>query len=193
MGTFASAWQPSPSPRQRHRRSLYALRLRGLADPFFEVFNKPGSDTSCERRETSIVAPQALILFNGRDARGRALALAARLARETNSHEQAIDGAFRLAFGRPPAPDEAQACLKHWRAMTERHQTLHFARPRPAREVVREAVEENTGVKFHFTEVLDAVSDFESDLEPCDVGPEVRGLMDVCLAIFNSNEVAYLD
>jgi hypothetical protein len=33
MGTFASAWVPNPRPEQRHRRSLYALKLRGLSDP----------------------------------------------------------------------------------------------------------------------------------------------------------------
>ena len=28
MGTFASAWVPNPLPAQRHRRSLYALKIR---------------------------------------------------------------------------------------------------------------------------------------------------------------------
>ncbi len=31
MGTFASAWQPSPKPADRHRRSIYALKIRGSA------------------------------------------------------------------------------------------------------------------------------------------------------------------
>jgi hypothetical protein len=45
MGTFASAWVPNPLPEQRHRRSLYALKLRGLTDPFMlEVFNEPAPD-----------------------------------------------------------------------------------------------------------------------------------------------------
>src|SRR5690606_27205024 len=29
MGAFAAAWTPNPRPEQRHRRSLYALKLRG--------------------------------------------------------------------------------------------------------------------------------------------------------------------
>ncbi|MCU0881011.1 MAG: DUF1553 domain-containing protein, partial [Pirellulaceae bacterium] len=49
MGTFAAAWVPNPQPSQRHRRSLYVLKLRGLADPLLEVFNAPGPDFSCER------------------------------------------------------------------------------------------------------------------------------------------------
>ncbi|MGH7127792.1 MAG: DUF1549 and DUF1553 domain-containing protein, partial [Planctomycetaceae bacterium] len=42
MGTYAPAYQPSPLPEDRHRRSIYALRLRGLRDPFMEVFGRPG-------------------------------------------------------------------------------------------------------------------------------------------------------
>src|SRR5690606_28987827 len=42
MGTFAAAWVPNPKPEQRHRRSLYALKLRGQADPMLEIFNAPG-------------------------------------------------------------------------------------------------------------------------------------------------------
>src|SRR5262249_5807063 len=41
MGTYAPAYQPSPLPRQRHRRSIYALRLRGMQNPLLEVFNQP--------------------------------------------------------------------------------------------------------------------------------------------------------
>ncbi|HAV63204.1 MAG TPA: hypothetical protein DCY13_12670, partial [Verrucomicrobiales bacterium] len=55
MGTFAEAWQPNPLPGQRHRRSIYALKIRGLADPFMEVFNQPSPDLSCEAREASTV------------------------------------------------------------------------------------------------------------------------------------------
>ena len=58
MGTFAAAWTPNPLPQQRHRRSLYALKVRGLPDPLQEVFNAPTPDFSCERREASSVTPQ---------------------------------------------------------------------------------------------------------------------------------------
>src|SRR5688572_32623817 len=78
MGTFAAAWVPNPLPEQRHRRSLYALKLRGLLDPQQEVFNAPGPDFSCERRETSTVTPQVFALFNSRASQQRALALANR-------------------------------------------------------------------------------------------------------------------
>jgi hypothetical protein len=133
------------------------------------------------------------LLFNGASARGRALAFAARLVRETDGRAAALSRAFRLALGRPPSASEARLCLAHWDEMTARHRALSFPRPEYPREVVREAVEENTGETFRFTERLDVYDEFVPDLSPCDAGPEVRGLADVCLVLFNSNEFAYLD
>ncbi|GIW98293.1 MAG: hypothetical protein KatS3mg111_1626 [Pirellulaceae bacterium] len=84
MGTYAPVYQPSPDPADRHRRSLYALRLRGLPDPMLEVFNQPSSDRPCELRESSTVAPQSLTLMNSPFSYNRAAALALRVAAETN-------------------------------------------------------------------------------------------------------------
>ncbi len=193
MGTFAPAWEPSPRPEQRHRRTLYALKLRGVRDPLLEVFNAPPADISCEGREVSTVAPQAFALFNGEATRARALAFAARMVEETKTPGEAITRAFRLAFGRPPSDGERAACLGHWAAMTERHEGLTFVKPERPTEIAREAVEENTGEKFTFTEIFPSAADFVPDLHPADVGPEVRGLMEVCLVLFNANEFAHVD
>ncbi|MGE0761203.1 MAG: PSD1 and planctomycete cytochrome C domain-containing protein, partial [Pirellulaceae bacterium] len=121
MGTFASAWQPSPLPSQRNRRSLYALRLRGLRDPFLEVFNEPSPELSCEGREASLISPQVFSLFNSEASYARALAFAARLARETSTPAEAIDRAFRLAFGRPATAEEVAACRRHAEIMRTYH------------------------------------------------------------------------
>jgi hypothetical protein len=77
--------------------------------------------------------------------------------------------------------------------MTERHKQLKFDRPKRPTEVVREAVEENTGEKFTFKEALAAAADFVPDPHPADASPETRGLMEVCLVLFNANEFIYLD
>ena len=60
------------------------------------------------------------------------------------------------------------------------------------REVVREAVEENTGEKFKFSEPLEVAVDFVPDLQPADASPETRALAEVCLVLFNTNEFAYV-
>jgi hypothetical protein len=193
MGTFAAAWEPSTRPERRHRRSIYALRLRGLRDPFSEVFNQPTPETSCEAREASTVTPQVFSLLNSVSTRQRAVALAARLMRVSKNHGEAIDQAFRQALGRPAAPREALACLKHWDAMTARHQSIPSVRTRPAHEVLREAVEELSGTTFRYTEVLESAVDFVPDLQPADVEAETRGLMEVCLVLFNTNEFISVD
>jgi len=192
MGTFAAAWVPNPTPRERHRRSLYALKLRGVRDPFMEVFNEPAPDFSCERRDVSTVAPQVFSLFNSQASYQRALALAARLLREAPADDAALERLYALAFGRAPTTAESEACIMHWRAVTERQARLTFARRTPPREVTREALEENTGERFSFAESLDAYADFVPDLQPADVDARTRALADVCLVILNSNEFAYV-
>ena len=82
MGSVAPAYQPDRTPAERNRRTIFALRVRTLPDPFLETFNRPGADLSCELRDSTTVTPQVFALWNGRIARDRALALAARVARE---------------------------------------------------------------------------------------------------------------
>jgi hypothetical protein len=192
MGTFAAAWTPNPLPSQRHRRSLYALKLRGLTDPAMEVFNAPAPDFSCERREASTVTPQVFCLFNGQTTHARALALANRAVKETKSDEQAIARVFALVFSRPPNASEGQSCLAHWREMESLIGTEPPPAPKPPLEIRRDAVEENTGEKFSFNEKLHACAGFVPDLQPADVPAHTRALADVCLALLNSNEFAYV-
>lgn len=192
MGTFAAAWVPNPLPAQRHRRSLYALKLRGLRDPLLEVFNQPAPDFSLEHRETSTVTPQVFSLFNGQASHARALALAHRALKESRSDSQAITRCFLLTYGRAPSPEELAGCLAHWRAMEPTKASIRPDPPIPPLEVRREAVEENSGERFSFLERLYPYNEFVPDLQPGDVGPHTRALAEVCLAILNSNEFCYV-
>jgi hypothetical protein len=192
MGTFAPAWEPSPKAMDRHRRTLYALRLRGLRDPFLEVFNAPTPELSCELRETAIVAPQAFALFNGEATRRRALALAMTID-ESNNEESTIKELFQKLFQRFPTDEEKKLCLDHWHAMTQRHKSIIIAKESAKTEIEREAVEENTGERFRFTEPLFALRDFEPDAHPADANTRLRGLMEVAIVLLNTNEFAWRD
>ncbi len=192
MGTFAASWQPNPKPEQRHRRSVYALKIRGLRDPFMEVFNEPNPDLSCEAREASSVTPQVFSLFNSQISLDRAVAFASRLQKEAKNRRHAVTRAFRLVYGRAPAKAELQACLDHWTAMTRRHEKLTVPKPDYPTVVERDAVEENTGERFSFTEKLEMYEDFAPDKKLADVDPETRGLAELCLVLFNSNEFVYI-
>jgi hypothetical protein len=195
MGTFAAAWVPNERPEHRHRRSLYALRLRGLRDPFMEVFNEPGPDFSCEGREVSTVTPQVFSLFNSQAVADRALALAHRVLRELPadaSAEQALRRVFQLAFQRPPSPGQLALTLEHWEKMSVRQATLKFQTVAPPLLIVREGIEENTGEKFVFPEKLPGYAGFVPDLQPAEVDARTRALGDVCLVLLNSAEFSYL-
>ncbi|MEM9825514.1 MAG: PSD1 and planctomycete cytochrome C domain-containing protein [Planctomycetota bacterium] len=192
MGTFAAAWTPNPTPRQRNRRSIYVLKLRGLVDPSLEVFNAPSPDFSCERRDTSTVTPQVFAMFNSNNTRSRGLALA-KTAIETCDHDQqAIEFLYRRLFARSPTTKEVTRCLDHLK-------TIQAMLPESAapdevfpREIRREAVEENTGERFTFTETLYAIDDFQADTRASDLSRKARALAELCLVLMNSNEFVYV-
>jgi len=192
MGTFAPAWVPNPKPAQRHRRSIYVQKLRGLRDPFMEVFNEPAPEFSCEKRDASTVTPQVFSLFNSQASASRALAFADRVANETETKATAVKRIFKLAYGRAPTADESAACIAHWEQMIEKHKTIEPQRTQHPSEIVREAVDERTGLKFTFTEKLPPYRDFVPDLQPADASVEARALAEVCLVILNSNEFVYV-
>ncbi|MEY4565643.1 MAG: hypothetical protein RLY14_613 [Planctomycetota bacterium] len=192
MGTFATAWTPNPRPEQRHRRSIYALKLRGLADPMMEVFNSPPPDFSCEFRDANTITPQVFSLFNSNSSYTRSLAIASRVLRETATEEDAVQRCFALILGRPAKASEIHLCISHWHNMRELQQKIIPTSAKPPTEILREAVEENTGERFTFSEKLYSNADFIPDIQPVDCDPNTRALADVCLSLINTNEFAYV-
>ena len=193
MGGTASVYEPDSLPEQRNRRSLYAEKIRGLRDPFFEAFNQPGPDNSCELRETSTVAPQALTMFNADEVQDRALAFAARLLSGDASDVAIIENAFQLALNRTPTPVEVKSCLAAWSTATAEESKL---KPTPREfpsKVQRTVMAEKTGEPYTFLEHMPAYENYVPDLQRSDVDARTRGLSHVCLVLFNLNEFSYLD
>ncbi len=129
MGTFAAAWQPSPRPEQRHRRSLYALRLRGLRDPFLEVFNAPDAGPlvrgarGLDGDAAGVRAVQQRgVARSGAGVGQRLMEGAAKPQAASDAKEKLLERAFELAFGRSATRQEIDACLAHWETMTARHE-----------------------------------------------------------------------
>ncbi|MCA9062164.1 MAG: PSD1 domain-containing protein [Planctomycetaceae bacterium] len=193
MGTFAEAWQPSPLPEQRNRRSLYALRIRGIRDPFQEVFNAPPSELSCENRDTTTVTPQVFAMFNSTITLDRAVAMAHDLLTDTSDDRAALNIAYERVFSRNASDEEITACLDHWQSMTKRHESLTFKPVRYPTELVRNAVEENTGEKFQFSEPLEMLQDYVPGIQLSDVDAKTRGLAEVCLVLLNSSEFLFVE
>ncbi len=188
MGAVAPSYQPSRTPDERNRRTLYTYRYRTLNDPLLEVFNRPGSDISCERRDETTVTPQVFGLFNSEYVHDRALALAIAL----QGKPRPVAEAFQRAYGRAPTVDEGRAAAAHVTKMTKHHQA-HPAKPRPVPKTVkRNMVEEMTGENIVWEETLDLMDGYERDKKAWDVGPQTRALADLCLVLFNSNEFLYV-
>ncbi|WP_339735333.1 PSD1 and planctomycete cytochrome C domain-containing protein [uncultured Gimesia sp.] len=192
MGSVAPAYQPMPRPEQRNRRTLYAFRYRTLSDPMLEVFNRPGSESSCERRDETTVTPQAFALFNGQFTHDRAVALAHKIKQETASTPEAIKQIFQAVVLRTPEPAELTVTLKHVADMQSYHQAHPPQKVSLPREVKREMIEELTGESFTWTEKLDLTDNYIQDLKPWDVDAETRALAELCLVLMNSNEFVYL-
>lgn len=192
MGSVAPSYQPSPQKKDRDRRTIYAFRCRTLANPMLQVLNRPGPDTSCERRDETTVTPQVFALFNSENVHARALALAQRLMKSNDDGHRRIVRAFRLLFGRPPSDGELAACRAHVAKMTTHHEQNPALKRELPVMVEREMVDEQTGRPFRWEEKLHWLQDYERDLMPWEVEAETRALAEVCLVLLNSNEFAYV-
>ncbi len=138
-------------------RSIYLVRKRCLPIPFLQAFDLPETTVSCARRDTTVVAPQALMLLNSADSVRYASALADRLLNEqtldiddTDSAAAVVERLFETTLNRSQTQDELQLSIEFLR----RHKLLHQG------------------------------SGAQSDR---------LALIDLCRAVLNLNEFAYID
>ena len=98
------------------RRSLYVQTARWQRDSYANLFDAANPDSSTEKRSTSTVAPQALLLLNHPWMQEQTRHLAERLLSDVPEGDVArIERAYQLLFGRQPQAVElavAQAVLR---------------------------------------------------------------------------------
>lgn len=114
-------------------RSLYLVRKRCLPVPFLQAFDLPDSTVSCARRDSTVVAPQALMLLNSPAAVRYAEAFADRVSQlgELSPDQSAlpaqlshmIETVFQLALVRDPEPEEAELALQFLRRHAAEHRS----------------------------------------------------------------------
>ena len=103
----ASQWPVDLDTSEHMRRSVYLYVKRSFRMPLFEAFDMPDTSFSCERRNVTTVAPQALALMNNDFMMEQAQAFAERLIRDHGEDPAKwIDAAWRSAMGRPPSEAE---------------------------------------------------------------------------------------
>ena len=192
MGKIAPPYQPSPNRADRNRRSIYAVRIRNLGHPLMEVLNRPGSEMSCERRDETTVTPQVFTMLHGEFVHERALALADRIAKQSDDADEQVRRVFRAVYGRSPRAREAELAAQHLNRLITLHQE-HEIKPKPLpTSVTVENIIERTGEPEYKKFNLKNLANYENDLQPWEVGPKTRALADLCLVLFNSSEFLYV-
>lgn len=156
-GGRMQGWYPDP-PEQTNVRSVFLVRKRCLPIPFLQAFDLPDTTVSCARRDTTVVAPQALMFLNSPEAVRFAEGLADRVVKsfeslsfvQADQSEKVVTTVFLTALGRVAEPDELKLATEFLR----RHAEVHRDQAGTA---------------------------------------ERRALLDLCRAILNLNEFAYVD
>ncbi len=189
MGTLQPVYEAERTRRRRNRRSIYSFQQRSLIDPMVEVFNGANPDLTCESRESSTVPTQAFALLNAEQSRDMAMIMAERLAAEPSS--DSVDRAFRLAYGRPPTADERRWTSEFLTRMAAHHADSPASPRKPPGDVVHHITSELTGERFEFVQPAYS-GPYEDNPHPSEASPETRALADLALALFNSNEFAYV-
>jgi hypothetical protein len=111
---FPNLWPANPDPAEHARRSVYLQMKRSLTLPMLQIFDAPDTATSCARRESSTVAPQALALMNSDFTGAQADHFAARIKKAAgDTPEASVDTGWKIAFGRSPSAEERQLALDY--------------------------------------------------------------------------------
>ena len=190
--SLAPAYQPSPTRAERNRRSIYAYKVRGQADPFMELFNLPTPNDSCEQRDTATVSPQVFSLLNSDMITDRSIAFARRLRDEGGDLSRNVEEAFLRTLGRRPNDAERDRMTAYVRTMQTYHEGVTPPKVTYPTRIRRSLVEEFSGKTFEYDEILPVFENYEADIKPGEVEAGTRALADLCLLLFNTNDFIYI-
>ena len=106
-------WPAAMDPAEHNRRSVYLYVKRSFPFPMLTIFDEPESSTSCPRRDSTTVAPQALAMMNSEFMVQNANQFAERVQKEHPGDAAAwIRSAWQLALNRAPSQSEAEQALR---------------------------------------------------------------------------------
>jgi hypothetical protein len=118
QGSSHRTWagKPDDDP-STWRRSLYVFSKRSIRYPLFEAYDQPNLINTCDRRNRSTIAPQALLLMNNNFVIAQANYFAERLKKEAGADQGAqVDRAFQLALNRAPSAAERARSIAYIKA-----------------------------------------------------------------------------
>ncbi|MEN8716316.1 MAG: hypothetical protein ABF384_15490, partial [Verrucomicrobiales bacterium] len=84
-------------------------------------------------------------------------------------------------------------CLAHWDEALADEKTAKYEKVELPAKITRTVMAEKTGEPYDFIEFMPAFESYQPDKQLADVDASTRALAHLCVALFNSNEFAYLD
>src|SRR5262249_12305920 len=110
-------------PGEGHRRSVYVQVRRSKPLGVLDTFDGAAADPNCEARNSSTVAPQALLLLNNDFVTAQAEGFAQRVARAVPGDPgQQVAAAWRVAYGVGPAAAEKEKALMFLKELTAHYE-----------------------------------------------------------------------
>jgi len=160
-------WEVSENEDDHYRRSIYLFVRRNLRFPMFDVFDRPSANASCGRRNTSTTAPQSLTLLNSEFSIQSARNLAGVIIENgTSNPRDWVEQCYTTVFSRPPSD-------------VERDQSIAFIAAQT--ELLRQGNRDPSALAIPISSI--------ADQDPY----QGAAFTDFCLAMFNLNEMIYLD
>ncbi len=157
-------WKSNESLEEARRRSIYIFVRRNTRYPMFEAFDMPDTHESCSRRNQTVTPSQALELMNSELVLDWSKGLAGRVLNDAGlSRDAMVDRAYRLVYSRAATEEEKRMAGEFF----TRHQPILAARPGP----------------------LTVPDRLPEGIKPI----EAAVLVDLCHALFNSNEFLYIN
>ncbi len=98
-----------PEDPKSHRRSIYRFLVRSQTQPFMTTLDCADPSMIVDKRSETVTALQALAMLNNKLVLSMSAHMAKRVEAATPDEGQRIVTAFRLALGRSPTVEEAEA------------------------------------------------------------------------------------
>ncbi len=154
---------------EEFRRGIYIQARRSRPLAMLHAFDAPVMEVNCERRQSSTVATQSLMLMNSQFMLDQAARFAQRLQKEAGDDcARQIARAWHLAFSRSPSDHELAEAAEFLSRQMEKLKSV--------------------------AEVKDEKSKKDEKAKPAtSPAPELQALTNLCQALLSANEFLYVD
>jgi hypothetical protein len=148
---------------EEFRRGVYIQARRSRPLAMLHAFDAPVMEVNCDRRQSSTVATQSLMLMNSQFILDQAARFASRVRKEAGEEIRGqVRRAWELAFSREPREAETNEAVEFLAVQTGYLKTMPEKKAEKGKNVVK-------------------------------VAPDVQALTDLCQTLLSANEFLYVD